>query len=289
MNCASQSSRPIIILGAARSGTKFLRDTLGASHETALVPYDVNYIWRSGNEAVQHDALDASLATEPIIKRVKSGLARVAGLCADDQRRLVEKTVSNTLRLDFVARVFPDADYVHLVRDGRAVLESSLRQWRAPADWHYLMRKVRAFPLRNYRYAFWYMRNRTRAWGRGGVRVPVWGARYPGIECDVQQFGIAMACARQWVRSVTSVQEALQRLPTVRVHELRYESLISDRRVLEGLVRWLGLQHSDAVLERYVQTVSSRPSVAWEAGLSAREVTAVQFEITPLLRRLGYG
>ena len=58
---------PVFIIGAARSGTKFLRDVLAASPEVACVPYDVNYIWRYKNENYPHDAL----AVESITKKIK--------------------------------------------------------------------------------------------------------------------------------------------------------------------------------------------------------------------------
>ena len=43
--------------------------------------------------------------------------------------RVVEKSVSNTLRVRFVDAVFPDAQYVVIVRDGRDVAASARAQW----------------------------------------------------------------------------------------------------------------------------------------------------------------
>jgi hypothetical protein len=51
---------PIFLVGAARSGTKFLRDILVAGQGTAAVPYDLNYIWRYRVADVSHDILDPS-------------------------------------------------------------------------------------------------------------------------------------------------------------------------------------------------------------------------------------
>ena len=52
---------PIILIGAARSGTKFLRDVLASAVGVKSVPYDVNYIWRHGSPNYGHDVLDLSL------------------------------------------------------------------------------------------------------------------------------------------------------------------------------------------------------------------------------------
>ena len=40
--------RVVIVLGAARSGTKMLRDAIAANNGGFKVPYDINYVWRQG-------------------------------------------------------------------------------------------------------------------------------------------------------------------------------------------------------------------------------------------------
>ena len=112
---SSKSLRPIIVIGAARSGTKFLRDLIGSSESCRVVPYDVNYIWRYKNEKRPHDALAAKDCTDAIAKHIRMRLLAVA-LQGDGRRDkpsfIVEKTVSNCLRIPFVEQVFPDAVYV---------------------------------------------------------------------------------------------------------------------------------------------------------------------------------
>ena len=49
--------KPIIIISAARSGTKMLRYVLDASSDIASYPYDANYIWKYGNYNVDHDEI----------------------------------------------------------------------------------------------------------------------------------------------------------------------------------------------------------------------------------------
>ncbi len=47
----------VIVIGAARSGTKVLREMLAASPNVAAVSFDVNFIWRTGNEGEANDVL----------------------------------------------------------------------------------------------------------------------------------------------------------------------------------------------------------------------------------------
>jgi hypothetical protein len=281
--------RPIIILGAARSGTRFLRDTLGASSEISIVPYDVNYIWRTGNEACRHDEMSPDLCSEALAARIRKELYRAARKSGTRTTgRLLEKTVSNTLRVEFVSRVFPDADLVHLIRDGREVVASSLRQWGLPIDHSYLLGKLRAFSVRNYRYAFWYAVNRIRGTTGQDGRVAIWGVRYAGIEEDLRTQSLAEVCARQWLASVTSVREAAARLPGIRLREIRYESLLESPRALKELAGWLGLQDIDPVIRRYSDTLRPHAGEPWNRQLDPRDASAVSGIIGPLQAELGY-
>jgi hypothetical protein len=279
-------SRPVIVLGAARSGTKVLRDTLGAAPTLAVVPYDVNYIWRTGNEGCRHDALTPDMCSDRVSRSIIAGLERAAGVSAGDGRRLVEKTVSNTLRLEFVAKVFPDADFVHLVRDGHDVVASSLRQWTAPIDWRHVATKARGFPLGNLRYAFWFVHDRLRA--TRTRTAATWGVRYEGIDRDLGRLGTAQICARQWVASVSSVRAAACRRPDLRVYEIRFEDFVRSESALWGLVEWLGLPDRAAIGERYRQIVRPPRPEPWDALMGSEDAARVRGEMGALLETLGY-
>ena len=148
----------VILIGAARSGTKFLRSLLGVDAKVGEVPYDVNYIWRYGNEAYPDDALPVSLAAPRIKAYIRRLLSKQASM-GTARSILVEKTVSNTLRIPFVREVFPEARFIHLIRSGRDVTESAMRMWLSPPDWRYLLQKARSFPVSNFGYAAWYLWN----------------------------------------------------------------------------------------------------------------------------------
>lgn len=280
--------RPIIILGAARSGTKFLRDTLAASNAVACTPYDLNYVWRYGNEAFPNDELPAATCTPDVRARIVKDLYRAAGIEHDDKSRLLEKTVSNTLRLPFVYEVFPDADFVHILRDGRDVVASSYAQWNAGSDWRYLLRKARSFPWRHYRYALWYLGRRLAAGSRGSGQA-LWGVRYAGIEQDLAKHSVAVVCARQWVASVTAVRAASSRLSSLRYREIRYEDLVASEEALSTLVDWLGLKQRDAVLARYRHTLrADNPGRPWSESVPAEDFEQVSRILGPVLRTLEY-
>lgn len=277
----------VIILGAARSGTKFLRDTLASSNAVCSVPYDVNYIWRHGNESHPDDAIPPVRCNEDMRRYIRSNLERFAQTGGRGKvcRILLEKTVSNTLRVPFVDRVFPDAKFVHLIRDGRAVIESSSRMWASPADIRYLFRKIRYFPFGDIKYAVWFFGQLLR--GRRSSRA-IWGPRYPGIEQDLSDKTVLEVCATQWVSCVRQTAAALGELDPNRVFTLRYEDLVADTAVLQELCRFIGIPDPEVVLEAFRRTVRKDMESKWQAGWAESERDSVRAIAEPMLRVLGY-
>ena len=50
---------PIFLIGAARSGTKILRDTISTHPDIERIGYDINFIWKRYNENIEHDELES--------------------------------------------------------------------------------------------------------------------------------------------------------------------------------------------------------------------------------------
>jgi hypothetical protein len=279
---------PLIVISAARSGSKLLRDLLGASPACAVVPFDVNYVWRHGNERAADDALPPEAAGPSQTRYIRRAIPRLAGLRgAGDARIVVEKTVSNSLRVPFVARIFPEARFVYLVRDGRAVAESARRVWHEPPERGYLLAKLRYFPLSDFRYALWYLGNRRRP-RAGGGRGAVWGPRYPGIEADLATLDLLDVCARQWAACNAAARAGLAALPRGRVFELRYEDLVDREDVLVALCGFAGIGDAAPVLEARRRLIRPEHRDRWRAALATEERRRLEETLGPQLRELGY-
>jgi hypothetical protein len=285
---AESTCAPIFIVGAARSGTKFLRGLLEGNASCRSVPYDVNYVWRYGNERHPDDVLGPELATPKVVRYIRRTLPHLAGMNGAPGQVMVEKTVGNALRVDFVRAVYPEGRIVHLVRDGRDVVESAMRMWTEPPASRYLLRKLRHFPLANFRYALWYAANvaRGRIAGRRGVRV--WGPRYPGIEQDVKQLSLAEVCATQWLESVQRAAGALAAMPGEQWMTVQYEKLTTDEAEVRRLCEFMGLADIEDVLTRYRRTVRTDRAGSWRNALTGRDLDRVMSIIQPGLTRCGY-
>jgi Sulfotransferase family len=280
--------KPIIILGAARSGTKILRDVLGASEFIKTVPYDVSYIWRHGNESQLDDALSERQAGPAQKVFIRKHLCRLAKLTESENAHLLEKTVGNTLRVDFVNAIFPDAKYIHLIRDGRAVSESAMRMWNAPPDYRQLLVKLKSMPFGNARYGAWFARNFIKglASGRQGGRV--WGPRYPGIFEDESALPLSEVCAKQWAHSISYTRASLDKLDPGRVFEMRYEDFVRQPQRILDLADFLSLPDPGLVQRSYEANVESTSVDKWRQRLSLQDQQCIERVAGETLCELGY-
>lgn len=276
--------RRIFILGAARSGTKLLRDTLGEAAGVGVVPYDVNFVWKYGSSCA-HDAL--RVVEDP--RRSREFVASYLDRYVDGTSppTVIEKTVGNTLRLEYVKSLFPDAAFVHLIRDGLDVIPSSMIQWSAPADRAYLRAKMRHFPLRLLpTYGVQFVKAQMRS--HEATHAKSWGVRYPGIDEDLQEHGLLTVCARQWSRSLEAVESHARALDQ-EVVEVRYEHFVASpvqeiRRILDAL----SLVPIEANLANATRRINSASVGRGAETLSDLQLATLEAEVGDHLERRGY-
>jgi hypothetical protein len=147
------SGPPVIILGVSRSGTTLLREMLDHSSELAIptesyfIPQlwdrhgahpdadaildDLGRIARVREWGVTPDEIRERLPEEPSFRDV---ILRVYRSYADrhGKSRFGDKTPAYMQHLELVDSVFPGAQYVHIVRDGRDAALSFLDMRRRP-------------------------------------------------------------------------------------------------------------------------------------------------------------
>lgn len=278
--------RPLIVIGAARSGTKLLRDTLAHHPHIAAVPYDINYVWRLGNEHIPHDALSPLDLTPHHAARIRQQIGKYRG----GRSFLVEKTVSNCLRIPYIEGILPDAFYIHLVRDGRDVVESVARQWTAKPDWRYIWQKARAFPLLQApSYAVQYaLASAKRLMGTATAKTTTWGPRYPGIDEDVAQRDLLEVCAIQWQHCTTAALEALANIPSERQISVHYEDFVkSPAQHVEAILTSLGVD-PDSYPEEGLVSISPLNVGKGRQALSAEQLAKLMPYLEVNLERLGY-
>jgi hypothetical protein len=280
--------QPIILIGAARSGTKLVRDLIGAHPNVDKVPYDITYIWRMGNEAVPHDELGVELLTPQIRDRI----VRKISAFSSGAPFLVEKTVENSVRVPYIQAVFPDARFIQLMRDGRDVVESVYREWTSSPDWGYIFKKALTYPILD---AFGYATSYASSALRKVVTpdrtktTDTWGARYKGIVEDLESRELLEVCAIQWVRSVELSRSALSCLPAGQVLTIRYEAFVqSPEAHLNRIAEFAGLDPQSYAHLPALKEVSRQNIGKGFRCLDASQQALVMAHLQPTLASLEY-
>lgn len=266
--------RPIFVWGVPRSGTTMLYNML-AQHPEVAYPKDANgngregtdYWWRSFGE--QRGMMSSHLLTSK----------RIANICTDyntllkqeDKARLLDKVIFMIQWIPIVNDIFPTAHHVHIIRDGRAVVNSVLYKLRYSDK-----EKDRPFQEEQIMY----------------------GPIPPELANPLQQ-PQALRYASQWVYLVKRGRTASHLLGD-RYHEIHYEDLAATpREYMCGILKHVQLQADEKFLERFPEKGQDRNST-WQANqpnhsagwsqkraLTEADMTHLAV-MNPLLQSLGY-
>jgi Sulfotransferase family len=267
--------RPVFIVGAPRSGTSILYSILRVSSALAHWPGEAHEVWEADYHPALREwssnALDASDFDEPAADRIRRSFLLVTG----GRRRLIDKTPRNALRIDFVDKIFPDARYVFLQRDGRDNVNSLINAWRTPRYRTYELPQPHSIP---------------------GVDPKWWKfVLYPGWRADTAG-PLEVVCARQWHLSNDLALASARRIDPERWIPIRYEELVERpveeigrvadalQLVYEGPMR----TKAAALSSTPVNVVTPPERGKWRKENPA-EISSILGMITPTMEALGYG
>jgi hypothetical protein len=144
---------PVVVLGVSRSGTTLLREMLDRSSEVSIPTesYFIPQLWDRHGARPDREAILADLAriarvrewgvtpedvrgrvsAEPSFQEVVAAVYR-AYAEKQGKERFGDKTPAYMQQLELLEKVFPGAQYVHIVRDGRDAALSFLAMRRRP-------------------------------------------------------------------------------------------------------------------------------------------------------------
>jgi hypothetical protein len=191
------------------------------------------------------------------------------------QRRPVlymDKTIANCFHLEALEKIFPDALYIHLVRDGRACVSSILEGWHQGVG----RKREGIVPL------------------PAGASISYWCYPLPLGWMDVVERSLEEICAWLWIEHNRYVLEKCQTSPSFNQQCLRvsYEHLVANPlEVMEQVSAFTGLGISSACTEYINQNAPSRTTVSapksdkWkEKNLDA--INKILPMITPMMEQL---
>jgi hypothetical protein len=279
--------QPVIIVGAARSGTNMLRDALTCFDGATTWPCDeINAIWRHYWATWPSDELRPQHATPRACRFVRREFQRLAHRAR--AQWVVEKTCANSLRVDFVRKILPEAKFVLIVRDGRDVVASAVKRWCAKFESRYTLKKLRYIPLGDIPlYGVRFILNRARRAAAHDHRLKSWGPRFEGMDAMLATHSLAEVCAEQWSRCVLQAARSLASMPPDRVCVVHYECFVGQPALeLARIATFVGIPMPSGKAERFAASCSADSVGKWRRDLDSATVQTIEPQVRTTMQAL---
>ena len=280
---------PVIVVGSPRSGTTALGEMLEI-HSTLHGLVEPRLTWRYGNDG-KSDVFRPEDATPAIIAHIRRTFARHVREAG--RSRLLEKTPSNALRVEFVRRVFPDAKIIHIVRNG---IDSSLSIrsfWEKAAHGIKIVRKG-AFsqrlkeirPSQVPHYALEAMRRMAPRPFTSAIGKNMWGPRLPGMRGMLRDLELLEVCALQWRTCVETAKHAGANLSSDHYFEFKLEEL--NRAKFDELLDFADLASEKELIENFEAKFQPDLAQGRRNDAAEEDIETILRWITPTMQWLGY-
>ncbi|HIE54868.1 MAG TPA: sulfotransferase [Chromatiaceae bacterium] len=270
---------PVFIVGCSRSGTTVTYETVAAAPSLLSFNYEIPSFWNSlsgpPNDGWASEAADASDARPEHRERALRYFFQHLG-----QGRVLDKTCINVMRIPYLYKLFPEATFIYIHRDGRDNISSMMDGWRH--DGHFGLTKfLGPFP---------------EPVAIDGGRFTEWSFFLPPGWRDYNQASLEEVCAFQWVSANRLALEAKKDIPARQWIQLRYEQIFDDpvamfRPVFERLEIPF-----DSELEARCSNLNRRPTSIvqgmpkkqkWKSR-NPEAIERILEVIEPTMRELGY-
>jgi hypothetical protein len=265
-------TRPVFVVGCPRSGTSLVY-TLLRCHDAFRSPEGEGHLLWNAYQHPRFTGWSSDRATAADVRPeeprfIYSVISQISG-----EGRFLDKTPKNVLKIPYLARLFPDATFVLLRRDGRDTVNSLIEGWQVRQTPSY--RLPQRLELADYRGRLWsfILPPEWRRWARSSV---------------------AEVAAYQYASSYDVALEDVRALPPDSVVHLAFEDFLArPEREASRVLERLGLKPTESVLEmarnldRYPVVTNSAPRAEkWRER--AHEIARVWPLIEPTMERLGY-
>lgn len=254
---SSCDDRAVFVVGSPRSATTFTAKTLGTVPGFADLG-ELRPLKRCIPSLIATDSLTATTRVRHILHRSQR-FGQVAGM------RPIEQTPETLFLIPVVARAFPNALFIHMVRDGRDVASSLIGLgWLTDAsgsETDDVGHKFGGGPR------FWVEPERRYEFGRASE---------------------ATRAAWVWRRYESEARSHLAQLPG-RSIEIRYEHLVANPRgTAVRLASFLDAQRYESFVVRGLLKTVDKSAGRWKRDLKPDQLEDILSETGKLLVELGY-
>lgn len=267
-----QVVRPIFIVGAPRSGTNIFYRTFAKHPDLAWIsnitkkvpsslwltriimlfrndhrPTEANNVWRkfAGDDDESLGRDDVTAAAGKYLHTVLQNNLRIF-----NKPRFVNKCPGNSVRIEFLQEIFPDAIFIHIIRDGRAAAYSIMRS-------------------------------------RLGHAGAYWSVKPPGWQ-DLLKLPLVDACALQWKMTVEAILQSAKKLPREQYMAVKYEEFVArPSEIFEQVGEKCDLVWQDDLLQTITAGMENR-NFKWQTEMQDADKNTLNVLLSDFLKQLGY-
>lgn len=190
---------------------------------------------------------DVTVETSYCFRNMVAQCLRYSG-----KNMFINKNVSNSMRVRFLNTIFQKPIFIHIIRDGRAVVNSLIH-----VNW----------------------------W----PDVHLWWAGFTPKDWQSEGKAPVELCAQHWRNNVSAVLEAVPHLGTDQYIEVYYEHLCEDPVAeIKRLVKFCGLRWTNSFEEYLRNKKIDNNNFKWGEQLSRSDQDILQSNLSEFLHNLGY-
>ena len=270
---------PVFIVGCSRSGTTVTYETVRQSKGLLSFGYELPRLW-NGLWGPAHNVWESEATSAEHACQVHRDVALKFFYARLGQGRVLDKTCINTMRIPYLNKLFPNAHFIYIYRDGRDNISSLMEGWKIGE--HFALEKfLGAFPcpvrIDNGRFNQWCF-----------FLPPGWR--------DYNNASLEEVCAHQWVTANQMAINAKKLVPERQWIQMRYEDLFfRPVEVFEDVFERLGLPFDKHIRNRCANLkahptsiVKGPPQLGKWKKQNPRSIERIMGKIGPMLEKLGY-
>lgn len=308
MNGLAGNNSFVFIIGSPRSGTTILGEILD-KHESISQWYEPYFVWDHFFRRHIHDVRTAEEAAPKVCKQVYTDFLKYKQKTGSNI--IVDKSPRNSLKIPFIRKIFPQALFIHILRDGRDVTLSIHKEWMRRRnivndsnssnklnykkalmvidEWlerqPFIMDKIRALWFETHGHFINKSRHLNRLRWNGKIG---WGPRFQGWEELFYKKSLLQFNAMQWSKCVESINKNWPEIPDEKKMEIRYEDLISEEKQnITKILNFLELRISDDFFASMPKLKANNFN-KWKNEFSKDQISQIHPILAPMLIELGY-
>ncbi len=294
------------IIGSPRSGTTLLGDVLDL-HPQIGRWYEPYFVLDRYFRDTSNDCRTAADADDEVKTYI------VAAFDYYQRKRrcsiVVDKSPRNSLKIPFLRQIFPEAKFIHILRDGRDATLSINREWQKRENllitnnrnfWQ-IMSTVKTFltrqPLLAHKIA-------AVQFEMGGITAPLtgrgllhrlrwdgkvgWGPQFAGWQSVITEVSTLEFNALQWLKCVEAVMSERRGLNDNLYLEVRYEEFLKrPQKILQKIFDFLEMPFPIDFMS-LIPALKTNNFGKWKDAFSEEEKALIGSVFYPLLKQLGY-